>query len=213
MSSSSWCLNAPTGAWCSLNDEDGELRSRAAASQCTYRCVVLPDLRTKGSRTPSCPRSQCTYRCVVLPDATKDLSRQEAEIGLNAPTGAWCSLTTSPQGQTWVRKGLNAPTGAWCSLTQPSWLLAWAGWASQCTYRCVVLPDNSALAVAMRRLRSQCTYRCVVLPDGSCNWGAGGDADQSQCTYRCVVLPDAIGAALDRSAGSVSMHLQVRGAP
>ena len=149
----------------------------------------------------------------MLPDATKDLSRQEAEIGLNAPTGAWCSLTTSPQGQTWVRKGLNAPTGAWCSLTQPSWLLAWAGWASQCTYRCVVLPD------ATKDLSRQEAEIGLNAPTGAwCSltqpsWLLAWAGWASQCTYRCVVLPDAIGAALDRSAGSVSMHLQVRGAP
>ena len=38
---------------------------------------------------------------------------------------------------------LNAPTGAWCSLTfladaENKW-----GQPSQCTYRCVVLPDYS----------------------------------------------------------------------
>ena len=38
-------------------------------------------------------------------------------------------------------EGLNAPTGAWCSLTaQPAVAPAW-GDLSQCTYRCVVLPD------------------------------------------------------------------------
>ena len=173
----------------------------------------------------------------MLPDATKDLSRQEAEIGLNAPTGAWCSLTTSPQGQTWVRKGLNAPTGAWCSLTQPSWLLAWAGWASQCTYRCVVLPDATkdlSRQEAEIGLNAPTGAWCSLTtsPQGQTwvrkglnaptgawcsltqpSWLLAWAGWASQCTYRCVVLPDAIGAALDRSAGSVSMHLQVRGAP
>ena len=62
--------------------------------------------------------SQCTYRCVVLPDFT--LSEAFPEEG----------------------KCLNAPTGAWCSLTGP----LWGGYeficTSQCTYRCVVLPDD-----------------------------------------------------------------------
>ena len=40
----------------------------------------------------------------------------------------------------WV--GLNAPTGAWCSLTQMRQLEA-ALVESQCTYRCVVLPDEN----------------------------------------------------------------------
>ena len=36
---------------------------------------------------------------------------------------------------------------------------------------------------------SQCTYRCVVLPDGEVS-GLPEPAEGSQCTYRCVVLPD-----------------------
>ena len=40
-------LNAPTGAWCSLTVYiDGEVLS-VEESQCTYRCVVLPDTTTK----------------------------------------------------------------------------------------------------------------------------------------------------------------------
>ena len=39
-------------------------------------------------------------------------------------------------------------------------------WESQCTYRCVVLPDTEIIDYyILPRLRSQCTYRCVVLPD------------------------------------------------
>ena len=60
---------------------------------------------------------------------------------------------------------------------------------------------------------SQCTYRCVVLPD-LISEEAYGDRDHwSQCTYRCVVLPD---THVDESwtwNANVSMHLQVRGAP
>ena len=37
---------------------------------------------------------------------------------------------------------------------------------SQCTYRCVVLPDSTKGLVPFIILVSQCTYRCVVLPDG-----------------------------------------------
>ena len=36
------CLNAPTGAWCSLTIKTLE-KEISAMSQCTYRCVVLPD--------------------------------------------------------------------------------------------------------------------------------------------------------------------------
>ena len=37
--------------------------------------------------------SQCTYRCVVLPDILVVLAALVTPWGLNAPTGAWCSLT------------------------------------------------------------------------------------------------------------------------
>ena len=42
-------------------------------SQCTYRCVVLPDLSFRGRVCLYAHQSQCTYRCVVLPDAMCDL--------------------------------------------------------------------------------------------------------------------------------------------
>ena len=61
------------------------------------------------------------------------------------------------------------------------------GILSQCTYRCVVLPDNRLNLVQAIGLKSQCTYRCVVLPDG-----------------HALSNPGVI---------TVSMHLQVRGAP
>ena len=38
-----------------------------ALSQCTYRCVVLPDVCDVFATRANWP-SQCTYRCVVLPD-------------------------------------------------------------------------------------------------------------------------------------------------
>ena len=59
---------------------------------------------------------------------------------------------------------------------------------------------------------SQCTYRCVVLPDKRFIIRISLEF-VSQCTYRCVVLPDeAIYAGLPLRS-QVSMHLQVRGAP
>ena len=61
-------------------------------------------------------------------------------------------------------EGLNAPTGAWCSLTKCPFTLSENSFPSQCTYRCVVLPD---------------------FPMSVCFW----------------------------QWSSVSMHLQVRGAP
>ena len=61
------------------------------------------------------------------------------------------------------------------------------GILSQCTYRCVVLPDASEIMYLPAIMLSQCTYRCVVLPD----------------KYPELLMPEP----------SVSMHLQVRGAP
>ena len=86
--------------------------------------------------------SQCTYRCVVLPDLQVHHLRAAPPQGLNAPTGAWCSLTPWLQ---WSRASLGR---------------------SQCTYRCVVLPDSrSDSRLYLMPSLSQCTYRCVVLPD------------------------------------------------
>ena len=106
-------LNAPTGAWCSLTTVSSVLGLIMKLSQCTYRCVVLPDviptatmsplmsqctyssltIRGRG-RLPAVDRSQCTYRCVVLPDCMQRSCCWNRPAGLNAPTGAWCSLTT-----------------------------------------------------------------------------------------------------------------------
>ena len=60
-------------------------------SRYTYRCVVLPD--RERVHLYALPRlSQCTYRCAVLPDGLARL-RPSRPVSLNAPTGAWCSLT------------------------------------------------------------------------------------------------------------------------
>ena len=67
------------------------MSSISTLSQCTYRCVVLPDTAAEALWV-SDVESQCTYRCVVLPDGRmRDPGDQPC--GLNAPTGAWCSLT------------------------------------------------------------------------------------------------------------------------
>ena len=62
---------------------------------------------------------------------------------------------------------------------------------SQCTYRCVVLPDEATKSPMSLTSPSQCTYRCVVLPDPTNIVGVATFL-VSQCTYRCVVLPDMI---------------------
>ena len=61
-------------------------------SQCTYRCVVLPDALA-WLINGAVVMSQCTYRCVVLPDTGAMVIIAMIAICLNAPTGAWCSLT------------------------------------------------------------------------------------------------------------------------
>ena len=86
-------LNALTGAWCSLTTVIVHVTFWVMLSQCTYRCVVLPDAMTRRRE------ARANYR-------------------LNAPTGAWCSLTTRCESYNMLLLfGLNAPTGAWCSLT------------------------------------------------------------------------------------------------
>ena len=133
-----------------------------------------------------------------------------------------------------LQTSLNAPTGAWCSLTTVSSVLGLIMKLSQCTYRCVVLPDSrTTMTSSTSSSTSQCTYRCVVPPDviptatmpplmSQCTYssltirgrGRLPAVDRSQCTYRCVVLPDdAIAAIPDADPRKVSMHLQVRGAP
>ena len=71
-------------------------------------------------------KTLCIYNCVVLPDTTTT-SCTSTSSRLNAPTGAWCSLTTIDPND------------------------AARAWTSQCTYRCVVLPDaEKQLSVASR---------------------------------------------------------------
>ena len=48
---------------------------------------------------------------------------------------------------------LNAPTGAWCSLTCVMVTVSAASHVSQCTYRCVVLPDTVLGPLARQRRR------------------------------------------------------------
>ena len=62
--------------------------------------------------------------------------------------------------------------------------------SSQCTYRCVVLPDLGVMFTIIFLYSSQCTYRCVVLPDMKLETDDKIVELMSQCTYRCVVLPD-----------------------
>ena len=83
---------------------------------------------------------------------------------------------------------------------------------SQCTYRCVVLPDSAKERAELELSVSLSTYRCVVLPDLLVGIIAAIIV-ASQCTYRCVVLPDRPHVGRLPGGAAVSMHLQVRGAP
>ncbi len=60
--------------------------------RCAYRRVVPLDMQNAYVRQYG-RRSQCTYRCMVLPDHFRWTSLVHSRLGLNAPTGAWCSLT------------------------------------------------------------------------------------------------------------------------
>ncbi len=51
------------------------------------------------------------------------------------------------------REKLNAPTGAWCSLTDRKVVAYYIEYPSQCTYRCAVLPDKTFSA---RKVRASC---------------------------------------------------------
>ena len=86
-------------------------------------------------------KAQHAYKCVVLPDRSMVVRLRRTAGCLNAPTGAWCSLTV-------IRLAVKAVSGE-----------------SQCTYRCVVLPDLRNTILDVLCFPSQCTYRCVVLPD------------------------------------------------
>ena len=134
-------LNAPTGAWCSLTHERIVIYLPADESQCTYRCVVLPDKEgTSWKRLPG--PSQCTYRCVVLPDSSGMPHHTNGTHCLNAPTRCVVLPDLIQKGNYHERQQrLNAPTGAWCSLTWPPTSSSRSETSSQCTYRCVVLPD------------------------------------------------------------------------
>ena len=80
---------------------------------------MLPDMKPLSGGSIIVILSQCTYRCVVLPDT-------------------WAMMATNKEAMC-----LNAPTGAWCSLTFVIGVYELLSMLSQCTYRCVVLPDMS----------------------------------------------------------------------
>ena len=134
-------LNTPTDAWRSLTHAVVTMGAAGFMSQCTCRCVVLPDLEI-GDRSVSASGSQCTCRCVVLPDmptrgSSSGLIPSQCTYRCVVLPDCGCATGNHPQ------PCLNAPTGAWCSLTCCTPLqLAWRI-LSQCTYRCVVLPDSA----------------------------------------------------------------------
>ena len=78
--------------------------------------MVLPDyvIKSYGYRIPWSLNAPTGAWCSLTAQAAPSWARRK---GLNAPTGAWCSLTMDAISVTCLIIGLNAPTGAWCSLT------------------------------------------------------------------------------------------------
>ena len=162
---------------------DGEIIS--VESQCTYRCVVLPDrphphasARTSGLNAPTGAWCSLTahvwvWRCI--------------STGLNAPTGAWCSLTAHVWVWRCISTGLNAPTGAWCSLTRhsfwprprPSGCLnaptgAWcsltivAPWATITAFECLNAPTGAWCSLTIVAPWATITaFECLNAPTGA----------------------------------------------
>ena len=61
--------------------------ARSGQSQCTYRCVVLPDNEVDDNNFDTIIKSQCTYRCVVLPDPCPWERRYDATSRARSATG------------------------------------------------------------------------------------------------------------------------------
>ena len=154
------CLNAPTGAWCSL----------------TFIILILVavfgvsmHLQVRGA-----PR----------PDDDEVAEGRHPYVSMHlqvrgAPRPVHGGVTGRVPGR--VSMHLQVRGAPWLVLVA---VVIGAERGSQCTYRCVVLPDCSKAASPRRRFRSQCTYRCVVLPDIS-NGVQLSEREMSQCTYRC----------------------------
>ena len=122
------------------------------------------------------------------------------------PDPAWPGSAATPS-------GLNAPTGAWCSLTLSEQVQLIDILPSQCTYRCVVLPDRNMMekvATVLFGLNAPTGAWCSLTLSPSFSRSS---SMLSQCTYRCVVLPDGSKPYIESFSALVSMHLQVRGAP
>ena len=178
-----FCLNAPTGAWCSLT---GRPQARTVAG---VRCQPDGDWRalSPGAYGRGRP-SQCTYRCVVLPDICSLRSLHLSAQCLNAPTGAWCSLTRRGAPRPAPAFRLNAPTGAWCSLTDL------AIGTSSLTL-CLNAPTGAWCSLTEREEDIAYIEKGLNAPTGA--W----------CSLTGVI------EWRRRKAAEVSMHLQVRGAP
>ena len=149
--------------------------------------MVLPDAFWTGFRQ-SFARSQCTYRCVVLPDGWLLLKDRPGPESLNAPTGAWCSLTSVGRSLSSARDSLNAPTGAWCSLT---------GFLAHEYHRDSGLnaPTGAWCSLTRDMLARLLGEKSLNAPTGA--W----------CSLTRLLGDD------QRIRIQVSMHLQVRGAP
>ena len=67
------------------------------ASQCTFWCRVLTDLRVGAAHRPVASASQCTFWCRVLTDVLDCHAPTRNGTRLNAPSGAGC-LPTQKKG-------------------------------------------------------------------------------------------------------------------
>ena len=181
------------------------LAGRGPSRHARRRPTMRDDWRGRGRRNLSCRRPSHPRR----PDRRSRRARPP-----DAPGGDPSRPPPRPSRSTPSKPPLNNIPGAWCSLTARAGDLARWAQMSQCTYRCVVLPDRAtSCTTAASSGPSQCTYRCVVLPDTVIDDIVEYYRKRSQCTYRCVVLPDQSPRGIGRRAVMVSMHLQVRGAP
>ena len=179
------CRGDAVGPGCAVSGGSGRC--------CTFDRDRPAADRRNHAENPELARAGAPVRCAAPPHGSRRTRPTRERPSGEAPPGTRSCPNSAgdrphhthpgPRTRSW-RERRNAPTGAWCSLTP--------------------LPS----APRMGHSQSQCTYRCVVLPDLTHPPNKRGTV-KSQCTYRCVVL---LHHLRPRDRG-VSMHLQVRGAP
>ena len=151
--------------------------------------------------------SQCTYRCVVLPDGIIGILPTSSFSCFNAPTGAWCSLTSLVAIGVVVAFGLNAPTGAWCSLTSLS------EGVSVCTRTSLNAPTGAWCSLTRSWRQVSWSSRRLNAPTGAwCSLTSGFPTTSR--TTRCLNAPTGAWCSLTPALGSGGMTpLRGPGAP